>query len=148
MEYSQDTRRYLAKVSRIGMVAAILYALIHGFLQFFPVFGSIKFRFHLLTIGVYNVIPELAVAGTVTLTFRDAARLSPKTNQIPAGVFLYREDGSSYEVSCRLEGSTVRFEIPAGETATAVGYGRRNYSHANLMNEKNLPVTPFYVGLK
>ena len=63
MEYSQETRRYLAKVSRIGMVAAILYALIHGFLQFFPVLGPIKFRFHLLTLGVYNVIPELAVAG-------------------------------------------------------------------------------------
>ena len=63
MEYSHETRRYLAKVSRIGIVAAILYALIHGFLQFFPVFGPIKFRFHLLTIGVYNVIPQLAVAG-------------------------------------------------------------------------------------
>ena len=63
MKYSDETRRYLAKVSRIGMVAAILYALIHGFLQFFPVFGPIKFRFYLLTIGVYNVIPELAVAG-------------------------------------------------------------------------------------
>ena len=63
MKYSDDTRRYLAKVSRIGMVAAILYALIHGFLQFFPVYGPIKFRFYLLTIGVYNVIPELAVAG-------------------------------------------------------------------------------------
>ncbi len=63
MVYSDETRRYLAKVSRIGIVAAILYALIHGFLQFFPVFGPIKFRFHLLTIGVYNVIPQLAVAG-------------------------------------------------------------------------------------
>lgn len=63
MEYSDETRRYLAKVSRIGIVAAIVYALIHGFLQFFPVFGPIKFRFHLLTIGVYNVIPQLAVAG-------------------------------------------------------------------------------------
>ena len=63
MEYSDETRRYPAKVSRIGIVAAVLYALIHGFLQFFPVFGPIKFRFYLLTIGVYNVIPELAVAG-------------------------------------------------------------------------------------
>ena len=63
MEYSHETRRYLAKVSRIGIVAAILYALIHGFLQFFPVFGPIKFRFYLLTIGVYNVIPQMAVAG-------------------------------------------------------------------------------------
>ena len=63
MEYSDETRCYLAKVSRIGIVAAIVYALIHGFLQFFPVFGPIKFRFHLLTIGVYNVIPQLAVAG-------------------------------------------------------------------------------------
>ena len=63
MKYSDETRRYLAKVSRIGIVAAILYALIHGFLQFFPVFGPIKFRFHLLTIGVYNVVPQLAVAG-------------------------------------------------------------------------------------
>ena len=63
MTYSDETRRYLAKVSRVGIVGAILYALIHGFLQFFPVLGPIKFRFHLLTIGVYNVIPELAVAG-------------------------------------------------------------------------------------
>lgn len=63
MEDSDETRRYLAKISRIGIVAAVLYALIHGFLQFFPVFGPIKFRFYLLTIGVYNVIPELAVAG-------------------------------------------------------------------------------------
>lgn len=63
MKYSDDTRRYLAKMSRIGMVAAILYALIHGFLQLFPVYGPIKFRFYLLTIGVYNVVPELAVAG-------------------------------------------------------------------------------------
>ncbi|MBQ4113021.1 MAG: hypothetical protein IJD38_09520, partial [Clostridia bacterium] len=63
MEYSDETRRYLAKVSRIGIVTAILYALIHGFLQFFPVFGPIKFRFYLLTIGVYNVIPQMAVAG-------------------------------------------------------------------------------------
>lgn len=63
MEYSDETRRYPAKVSRIGIVAAVLYALIHGFLQFFPVFGPIKFRFYLLTIGVYNVIPQLAVAG-------------------------------------------------------------------------------------
>lgn len=63
MEYSDETRRYLAKVSRIGIVVAIVYALIHGFLQFFPVFGPIKFHFYLLTIGVYNVIPQLAVAG-------------------------------------------------------------------------------------
>ena len=63
MEYSDETRRYPAKISRIGIVAAVLYALIHGFLQFFPVFGPIKFRFYLLTIGVYNVIPQLAVAG-------------------------------------------------------------------------------------
>ena len=63
MAYSDDTRRYLAKVSRIGIVAAILYALIHGFLQFFPVFGPIKFRCCLLTIGVCNVIPQIAVAG-------------------------------------------------------------------------------------
>ena len=62
MKYSDDTRRYLAKVSRIGMVAAILYALIHGFLQVFPAYGF-KFRFYLLTNGSHNVIPELAVAG-------------------------------------------------------------------------------------
>jgi hypothetical protein len=63
-------------------------------------------------------------------------------------VFLYREDGTSYEVSCQLVENTIRFQIPAGETATAVGYGRRNYSHANIYNEKNLPVAPFYAGLK
>ena len=85
---------------------------------------------------------------TVTLTFQDAVRLSAKAGQVPAGVFLYREDGTSYEGSCKLAGNTACFTVPAGETAVAVGYGRRNYSHANIQNEKNLPVTPFYVGLK
>lgn len=62
MEYSRETHRYLAKVSRIGIIGAILYALIHGFLQVFLTYGF-KFRFYLLTAGAYNVIPELAVAG-------------------------------------------------------------------------------------
>ena len=61
MAYSDETRRYLAKVSRVGIVAAVLYALIHGFLRYFPVYG-LKFRLYLLTAGTYNVIPELAVA--------------------------------------------------------------------------------------
>ncbi len=61
MAYSDENRRYLAKVSRIGIIAAILYALIHGFLQVFLTYGF-KFRFYLLTAGASNVIPELAVA--------------------------------------------------------------------------------------
>ncbi len=84
----------------------------------------------------------------VTLTFRDATRLSTRGGEIPAGVFLYREDGSSYEVSCTLSGNTVSFAIPAGESAVAVGYGQRNYSVANIQNEVNLPLTPFRAGLK
>ncbi|MBQ8351913.1 MAG: hypothetical protein IJY20_07725 [Clostridia bacterium] len=85
---------------------------------------------------------------TVTLTFANATRLVADADQVPAGLFLYREDGTSYEVSCRPEGNTIRFIIPEGDSAVAVGYGRRNYSRANMLNERNLPVTPFYVGLK
>ena len=64
MAYSDIQRRYLAKVSRVGIIAAVLYALLHGALRFFPVYGAdgLNFRFYLLTTGTYNVIPELAVA--------------------------------------------------------------------------------------
>ena len=61
MEYSNETRCYLAKVSRIGIIAAILYALLYAATTFLPFYG-VKFRFYLLTAGPYNVIPELAVA--------------------------------------------------------------------------------------
>lgn len=84
----------------------------------------------------------------VTLTLRHAKRLSAAAGQVPAGLFLYRADGSSYEVSCRPEGNSIRFTIPAGEEAVAIGYGQRNYSHVNLQNEEGLPVTPFYTVLK
>ena len=71
MEYSQETRRYLAKVSRIGMVAAILYALIHGLFRYFEMcaLGGITFPFRYL-FGVGNsLIPEatVAVAGLLGL---------------------------------------------------------------------------------
>ncbi len=63
MEYSDETRRYQAKVSRIGIIAAVLYALLYGALQIFTVYGfKLRFNLIMLTSGQYNVIPELAVA--------------------------------------------------------------------------------------
>ena len=64
MEYSHEIRRYLAKVSRIGIVAAILYALIHGLFRYFEMcaLGGITFPFRYL-FGVGNsLIPEATVA--------------------------------------------------------------------------------------
>ena len=42
MEYSQDTRRYLAKVSRIGIVAATLFALLYGLTVYIPMYKLYK----------------------------------------------------------------------------------------------------------
>ena len=42
MEYSQETRRYLAKVSRIGIVAATLFALLYGLTVYIPMYKLYK----------------------------------------------------------------------------------------------------------
>jgi hypothetical protein len=72
MEYSDETRRYLAKVSRIGIIAATLYALIYGMLHFFLTPSKYAYGFQLsrLFIGQHNVCPEITVflAGALTLT--------------------------------------------------------------------------------
>ncbi len=68
MEHSDHDGRYLAKVSRIGIIAAILFSLVYGTLSITSVYGF-KFRLYLLTSGSFNVIPELAVVavGAVAL---------------------------------------------------------------------------------
>ncbi len=72
MEYSDDTRRYLAKVSRIGIITAILYALIYGMLHFFLVPSKYADGFSLsdLFLGKHNVFPEITVTvvGLLALT--------------------------------------------------------------------------------
>jgi len=90
MEYSDETRRYLAKVSRIGIVAAILYALIYGMLHFFltPSKYAYGFEFSKLFIGQHNVCPEitvlvtgvlaLTVCGIVTMTTRNKPVVAEK----------------------------------------------------------------------
>ena len=146
MEYSDETRRYLAKVSRIGIVAAVLYALIHGFLQFFPVFGPIKFRFYLLTVGVYNVIPQLAVAGVglaallicgiLSLTLRGkpavaqtAWMIAGKAVLLAAPVGYIRSQLLRYVVSPVQMDFLISFAILA---AVFVGYARSMRPHDGL----------------
>lgn len=72
MEYSHETRRYLAKVSRIGIIAATLYALIYGMLHFFLMPSKYAYGFQLsrLFIGQHNVCPEITVfvTGVLALT--------------------------------------------------------------------------------
>ena len=81
-------------------------------------------------------------------TFRHATRLTAKGGQVPSGLYLYREDGSSFEVSVRMEENRLLATLPQGESVVAAGYGQRNFSVANIVNEVNLPITPFRVGLK
>ena len=90
MEYSDETRRYLAKVSRIGIVVAVLYALINGMLHFFltPSKYAYGFEFSKLFIGQHNVCPEitvlvtgvlaLTVCGIVTMTTRNKPVVAEK----------------------------------------------------------------------
>lgn len=64
MTYSDETRRYLAKVSRVGIVGASLYALLYGMLHFFLMPSKYANGVSLpdLFIGQHNVFPEITVA--------------------------------------------------------------------------------------
>ena len=82
MQTYEETRRYLAKVSRIGIVVATVYALVYGMLHFFlmPSKYADGFQLSSLFIGQHNVFPEitvtavgvlaLAVCGILSLTLR------------------------------------------------------------------------------
>lgn len=78
MEYSHETRRYLAKVSRIGIVAAIVYALIYGMLHFFLMPSKYADGFTLsdLLLGRQNVFPEITVTAVGLLALAVCAVLS------------------------------------------------------------------------
>ena len=71
MAYSDETRRYLAKASRVGVVAATVYALLYGMLHFFLMPSKYANGVSLpdLFIGQHNVFPEItvAVAGLLAL---------------------------------------------------------------------------------
>ena len=72
MAYSDETRRYLAKVSRVGIVWTIVYALLYGVLHFFLVPSKYADGFSLsdLFLGKHNVFPEITVTavGLLALT--------------------------------------------------------------------------------
>ena len=78
MEYSDDTRRYLAKVSRIGIVAAIVYALLYGMLHFFLMPSKYADGFTLsdLLLGQQNVFSEITVTAVGLLVLAVCAVLS------------------------------------------------------------------------
>lgn len=78
MEHSHETRRYLAKVSRIGIVAAIVYALIYGMLHFFLMPSKYADGFTLsdLLLGRQNVFPEITVTAVGLLALAVCAVLS------------------------------------------------------------------------
>ena len=78
MKYSDDTRRYLAKVSRIGMVAAVLYALLYGILHFFLMPSKYADGFTLsdLLLGQQNVFSEITVTAVGLLALAVCAVLS------------------------------------------------------------------------
>ena len=63
MAYSDENRRYLAKVSRVGVPAATVYALVYGALHFFLIPGKYADGFVLksLFFGTHNMFPEIAV---------------------------------------------------------------------------------------
>ena len=85
MEYSDETRRYRARVSRVGIMAAVVYALLHGALQILTVYGS-KFRLIVLTSGQYNIIPELAVVAVGVAALLICGILSVALREKPAVV--------------------------------------------------------------
>ena len=64
MAYSDETCRYLAKVSRVGIVWATVYALLYGMLHFFltPSKYAGGFMLKSLFFGTHNVFPEITVA--------------------------------------------------------------------------------------
>lgn len=82
MAYSDEDRHYLAKVSRIGIVAATVYALIYGALHFFLIPSKYADGFVLksLFFGTHNVFPEIAVtaAGLVALLICGILSLTAK----------------------------------------------------------------------
>lgn len=71
MEYSHETRRYVAKVSVVGIIAATLFALVCGALHLYtlntmiPVYGKLQN----LWVGYHNLLTEavVAAAGLVAL---------------------------------------------------------------------------------
>ena len=85
MEYSDETRRYRARVSRVGIMAAVVYALLHGALQILTVYGS-HFRLIVLTSGQYNIIPELAVVAVGVAALLICGILSVALREKPAVV--------------------------------------------------------------
>ena len=86
MEYSDETRRYAARMSQIGTVAATLYALIYGMLHFFltPSKYAHGFQFAGLFIGQHNVCPEITVFVTGVLALTVCGILSMTTRDKPA----------------------------------------------------------------
>ena len=64
MQHHDETRRYLARVSRVGIIAAILYALIYGTARFFSLkvlYGGLT-TFRVLLVGDWNLFTEVTVA--------------------------------------------------------------------------------------
>ena len=90
MAYSDENRRYLAKVSRVGIVAATMYALLYGALHFFLIPSKYADGFVLksLFFGTHNMFPEIAVAaagllallicGILSLTVKDRPHVVDK----------------------------------------------------------------------
>ena len=82
MEYFDETRRYLAKVSRIGIVAATLFALLYGLTVYIPMYklykqiGSVFYMIRsvstghpmLISMGVGVLV--VAVCGVLSLLWR------------------------------------------------------------------------------
>ena len=70
MAYSDETRRYLAKVSRVGIVGAVLCALLHGAIRYMSLVVSTSVYQFKYMFGVGNsLIPEatVALAGILSL---------------------------------------------------------------------------------
>ena len=90
MAYSDEDRRYPAKVSRVGIPAATVYALVYGALHFFLIPSKYADGFVLksLFFGTHNMFPEIAVAaagllallicGILSLTVKDRPHVVDK----------------------------------------------------------------------
>ena len=59
------------------------------------------------------------------------------------GFYIVNRDGIRIKTTASACGSDISLIIPDGEVAQAVEYSRLNYSYTNLLNEHNLPLTPF-----